>query len=50
MRNLLVGSRLPLRERLSGGRYGEAVGLAAVYGAFALIAAIIFRSLSVHPF
>jgi len=50
MRELSAEGRLHLRARSLSGRAGSRVRLAALYGAFAIIAAIVFGTLSVHPF
>jgi hypothetical protein len=49
MRELLAEARLHLLAR-SLKRSGGSVQLAAVYSAFAVIAAVVFGTLSVHPF
>jgi hypothetical protein len=49
MRELSAEARLHLLAR-SLRRNGAGVHLAAVYGAFAVIAAVVFGTLSVHPF
>ncbi len=49
MRELTAEARLHLRAR-SLRRKGASVQLAAVYSAFAVIAAVVFGTLSVHPF
>jgi len=43
-------TRLHLRAHSLPGRMGNTILLAALYGAFALIGAIILGTLSVHPF
>ncbi len=51
MRALSAEARLHLYARsLSGRRAGARLHLAALYGAFALIAAVVLGTLSVHPF
>jgi hypothetical protein len=52
MRELSAEARLHLYARYLSGRTGTGTGLhaAALYGAFALIAAVVFGTLSVHPF
>ena len=51
MRALSAEARLHLYARsLSGRRAGKRRRLMAFYGAFAVIAAILFGTLSVHPF
>jgi hypothetical protein len=49
MRELSAEARLHLHAR-SLKRSGPGIHLAALYGAFALIAAVVFGTLSVHPF
>ena len=49
MRELKAEARLHLRAR-SLRRNGGSVHSAAVYSAFAVIAAVVFGTLSVHPF
>jgi hypothetical protein len=49
MRGLSAEARLHLRAR-SLRRNGASVHLAAVYSAFAVIAAVVFGTLSIHPF
>ena len=49
MRELKAEARLHLLAR-SLTRNGASVHLAAVYSAFAVIAAVVFGTLSVHPF
>jgi hypothetical protein len=48
MRELSAEARLYARS-LSG-RAGHGLHTAALYGAFAIIAAVVFGTLSVHPF
>jgi hypothetical protein len=50
MRELSAEARLHLYARSFSGRTATGIHMAALYGAFALIAAIVFGSLSVHPF
>jgi Flp pilus assembly protein TadB len=50
MRELSAEARLHLYARSLSGRAGNRVHVAALYGAFAVIAAIVFGTLSVHPF
>jgi hypothetical protein len=50
MRELSAEARLHLHARSLSGQTGTRVHLAALYGAFAVIAAIMFGTLSVHPF
>ena len=49
MRELSAEARLHRLAR-SLKRNGRGIHLAAVYGAFAVIAAVVFGTLSVHPF
>jgi hypothetical protein len=50
MRELSAEARLHLYARSLSGRTGKGVHAAALYGAFAVIAAVVFGTLSVHPF
>jgi len=50
MRELSAEVRLHLRARSLSGQTGTRFHLTALYGAFAVIAAIVFGTLSVHPF
>jgi len=50
MRDTIGEARLQLQQGGFLRRNGAAVQLAALYGAFALIAAIVLGSASVHPF
>jgi hypothetical protein len=50
MRELSAEARLHLRARSLSGRTGRGLQAAALYGAFTLIAAVVFGTLSVHPF
>jgi hypothetical protein len=50
MRELSAEARLHLYARSLSGRAGSGIHTAALYGAFALTAAVIFGTLSVHPF
>ena len=50
MRGLSAEARLHLYARSLSKRTGKGFHVAAFYGAFALIAAIVFGTLSVHPF
>lgn len=50
MRELSAEARLHLYARFLSRRAGTGFHAAALYGAFAIIAAIVFGSLSVHPF
>jgi hypothetical protein len=50
MRELSAEARLHLYARSLSRKTGPGIQAAALYGALALIAAVIFGSLSVHPF
>jgi len=50
MRELSAEARLHLYARSLSGRTGARLHMAAFYGALALIAGIVFGTLSVHPF
>jgi hypothetical protein len=50
MRELSAEARLHLYARSLSGKTGKGLQTAAFYGAFALIAAVVLGSLSVHPF
>lgn len=50
MRELSAEARLRLHARSLSGRTKTGVQIAAFYGAFAVIAAVVFGTLSVHPF
>jgi hypothetical protein len=50
MRELSAEARLHLHARSLSGRTGNGLHAAALYGAFAFIAAVVFGTLSVHPF
>ena len=50
MRELSAEARLHLYARSVSRRTGTGFPTAALYSAFALIAAIVFGTLSVHPF
>jgi hypothetical protein len=50
MRELSAEARLHLYARSLSGRTGRGFQVAALYGAFAVIAAVVFGTLSVHPF
>jgi hypothetical protein len=49
MRELSAEARLHLHAR-SLKRYGAGIHLAALYGALTVIAAVLFGTLSIHPF
>ena len=50
MRELSAEARLHLYARSLSRRTGTGFHAAALYGAFAVIAAVLFGTLSVHPF
>ena len=50
MRELSAEARLHFYARSLSGRAGRGFHIAALYGAFAMIAAVVFGTLSVHPF
>lgn len=50
MRELSAEARLHWQARSLSRRSGTGLLEAALYGAFAIIAAVVFGSLSVHPF
>jgi hypothetical protein len=50
MREISAEARLHLHARSLSRRAGTGFHTAALYSAFALIAAIVFGTLSVHPF
>jgi hypothetical protein len=50
MRELSAEARLHLYARSFSQRNGNRLHAAALYGAFAVIAAVLFGTLSVHPF
>jgi hypothetical protein len=50
MRELSAEARIHLYARSLSGRAGRGFHTAALYGAFAMIAAVVFGTLSVHPF
>jgi len=50
MRELSAEARLHLYARSVSRRTGSGLHAAALYGAFAIIAAVLFGTLSVHPF
>jgi Flp pilus assembly protein TadB len=50
MRELSAEARLHRHARSLSRRTGTRFHAAALYGAFALIAAVVFGTLSVHPF
>jgi hypothetical protein len=50
MRELSAEARIHLYARTLSGRAGRGLHTAALYGAFAMIAAVVLGSLTVHPF
>ncbi|WP_338832213.1 hypothetical protein [Bradyrhizobium sp. 27S5] len=50
MRELSAEARLHFYARQVSRKSGSGIHTAALYGAFAVIAAIVFGTLSVHPF
>jgi hypothetical protein len=50
MRELSAEARLHLYARSLSRKTGPGFHAAALYGAFAVIAAVVFGTLSVHPF
>ncbi len=50
LRELSAEARLHLYARSLSRRTGVGLHTAALYGAFAVIAAVVFGTLSVHPF
>jgi hypothetical protein len=50
LRELSAEARLHLYARRLSGRAGRGRHIVAVYGAFAVLAAVVFGTLSVHPF
>jgi hypothetical protein len=50
MRGLSAEARIHLYARSLSRRTGRGLQAAALYGAFTLIAAVVFGTLSVHPF
>ena len=50
MRELSAEVRLHLHARALSGRTARRLHAAALYGAFAIIAAVVFGTLSYHPF
>jgi len=50
MRELSAEARLHIYARYLSRRTGTSLHTAALYSAFALIAAVVFGTLSVHPF
>jgi hypothetical protein len=50
MREISAEARLHLLARSLSGQAARGLHAAALYGAFAVIAAVVFGTLSVHPF
>jgi hypothetical protein len=50
MRELSAEARLHMLARSLSGRTRNNIHLVALYSAFAIIAAVVFGTLSVHPF
>jgi hypothetical protein len=50
LRELSAEAHLHLYARWLSGRAGRGLHKAAIYGAFAVLAAVVFGTLSVHPF
>jgi hypothetical protein len=50
MRELSAEARLHLYARSLSGRTAKGLNAAALYGALAVIAAVVFGTLSYHPF
>ncbi|HEY0851483.1 MAG TPA: hypothetical protein VGD96_16315 [Bradyrhizobium sp.] len=50
MRELSADARLPIHARLLSSRMERRLHTVAIYSSLALIAAIVFGTLSVHPF
>ncbi len=50
MREISAEARLHLHARSLSGRTTRRLHAAALYGAFAVIAAVVFGTLSYHPF
>jgi hypothetical protein len=50
MRELSAEARLHLYARSLSGRTAKGLHAAALYGAFAIIAGVVFGTLSYHPF
>jgi hypothetical protein len=50
MRELSAEARIHFHARSLSGRAGRGLHTAAIYGAFAMIAAAVFGTLSIHPF
>ena len=50
MRELSAEARLHWYARSISGRTAKGLNVAALYGAFAIIAAVVFGTLSYHPF
>jgi hypothetical protein len=50
MRELSAEARLHFYARSLSGRTGRSLHTAALYGSLAMIAAVVFGTLSIHPF
>jgi hypothetical protein len=50
MRELSAEARLHFQARSLSGRTGQSLHTAALYGSLAMIAAVVFGTLSIHPF
>jgi hypothetical protein len=50
MRELSAEAHIHFHARSLSGRAGRSFHIAALYGAFAMIAAVVFGTLSIHPF
>jgi hypothetical protein len=50
MRELSAEARIHFHARSRSGRAGRSLHTAALYGSLAMIAAVVFGTLSVHPF
>lgn len=50
MRDLSADTRLPIHPRLLSARTERRLHTVAIYSSLALIAAVVFGTLSVHPF
>jgi hypothetical protein len=50
MRELSAEARIHFHARSLSGRAGRGLHTAALYGSLAMIAAVVFGTLSVHPF
>jgi hypothetical protein len=50
LRELSANNRIPTQSRLPSSRTERRIHTVAIYGSLTLIAAIVFGTLSVHPF